>query len=173
MPARTEAQGLQSGSKLTFMAPDLPHKIPDLCMYEWAQNWKTQGWTKEFNFLVSVRGKKKGGWRAKVCPIQTNNPESHEFRHFYLHAQFYFEYVFKIIILMKWGAFYLPDIWILQECHGFKMRLFTSLFGFLSYDSIRSISDTVSSSDTGVFISFGSYCYALDDISPRSPSCSR
>lgn len=42
MPALTEAQELQSGSELTFLAPGLPHKISDLCMYEWAKNWKTQ-----------------------------------------------------------------------------------------------------------------------------------
>lgn len=75
MPALTEAQELQSGSKLTSLAPGLPHKIPDLCMYEWAQNMKTQDWTKEFNLLVSVRGK-KGGWKAEVCLMQTNNPAS-------------------------------------------------------------------------------------------------
>jgi len=34
MSALTEAQELKNGSKLTFLAPGLPQKIPDLCMYE-------------------------------------------------------------------------------------------------------------------------------------------
>lgn len=73
---------------------------------------------------------------------------------------------------MKWGAFYLPNTWVLQECYGFKMRLFTILLIFSSYDSSWSISSMVSSSDTSVFTSFGSYWCALDDISPQAPSCS-
>lgn len=59
MSALTEAQELKNGSKLTFLAPGLPQKIPDLCMYERAQNGKIQVLTREFNLLLSLRKKRQ------------------------------------------------------------------------------------------------------------------
>lgn len=55
---------------------------------------------------------------------------------------------------MKLGAFYLLNTWVQQACYGVKMRLFTTLFIFSSYNSSWSISGMVSFSDTGVFVSF-------------------
>lgn len=116
----------------------------------------------------------KGGWKDEVCSMRTNNPASQR-----LMSGEIFTWMRSFLLnAFKWQFLWNEELFLFlisefcKSAMGSNWDCSAVFLVFSGDNSSWSTSDTTSSADTGVFISFGSCWCASDAISPRSPSCS-